>query len=225
MNEKIKILLMWSGGKGSALALNHLKNDPLYEVIGLVSLIEREHNRILYHGVPDTLILEQAKLVKLPLQRVFYNKDNSEDLSTQLMNILKMYKKKNISTIAIGGCENSKVQSLSQILSNCEFNVIYPLANQSSQELTELFFLTGFKAIITSVNINHYPQVEMRDILSKEYTQEIFAEKFKAIDPFSSNDEFHTFVTFGPNFKMRVPFSKSIAVEEDDYLVSLIKEP
>jgi len=45
------------------------------------------------------------------------------------------------------------------------------------------------------------------------------------IDPAGENGEFHTFVTFGPGFKMRVPFSKAIAINEGPYLVSTLKEP
>ena len=64
---KEKVLLFWSGGKKSALALEYLNKNPEIEVVGLLSLFNRETNRIAFHGIPDSLISERAKLLKLPV--------------------------------------------------------------------------------------------------------------------------------------------------------------
>ena len=61
---KEKVLVFWSGGKKAALALNFLVNNPEFEIVGLLSVFDRETNRIPLHGIPDSLIIEQAKLLK-----------------------------------------------------------------------------------------------------------------------------------------------------------------
>ena len=58
MENKEKVLMFWSGGKDSALALFELNQNPNYEVIGLITTLDREKNRVPFHGIPDVLILE-----------------------------------------------------------------------------------------------------------------------------------------------------------------------
>src|SRR5260370_26254733 len=62
------ILLSWSGGKDSALALHTLRADPSYEVIGLLTSVTPGHDRISIHGVRRSLLEAQAGSVGLSLQ-------------------------------------------------------------------------------------------------------------------------------------------------------------
>ena len=62
-----RVLLSWSGGKDSALALQALRNDPKVEVAGLLTSVTREYERISVHGVRRALLERQAEQVKLPL--------------------------------------------------------------------------------------------------------------------------------------------------------------
>ena len=61
--------------------------------------------------------------------------------------------------------------------------------------------------------------------LACEFDQNYLDRLPENIDQAGENGEFHTFVTYGPNFKMRVAFSKAIASIEGPYLVSSVKEP
>ncbi|MBY0413215.1 MAG: hypothetical protein K2Q18_03575, partial [Bdellovibrionales bacterium] len=98
---KEKVLLFWSGGKDSALALYELKQNPNIEIACLITTINRDTSRVNYHGVPDVLVVEQAKLMKLPLQRIFLptNATNAE-YTEQVSKILSMFAKKGIKTVA-----------------------------------------------------------------------------------------------------------------------------
>src|SRR5213075_3244072 len=64
------VLLSWSGGKDSALALQALSADPEYRVVGLVTAVTKGYDRISIHGVRRTLLEEQAASVGLPLHVV-----------------------------------------------------------------------------------------------------------------------------------------------------------
>ena len=48
-----KLVLCWSGGKDSALALHRLKQEGRYEVTGLLTTVTRGFDRISMHGVRD----------------------------------------------------------------------------------------------------------------------------------------------------------------------------
>ena len=54
------VVLSWSGGKDSALALAALRADPQREVVALMTSVTREYDRISIHGVRRTLLDAQA---------------------------------------------------------------------------------------------------------------------------------------------------------------------
>ena len=65
--KRKRVLLSWSGGKDSALALQVLRADPSIEVAGLLTSVTRGYERISVHGVRRALLERQAEQVKLPL--------------------------------------------------------------------------------------------------------------------------------------------------------------
>lgn len=217
-----KVLLFWSGGKDSAMALHELKADPRYEVIGLITTLNRETNRVPFHGIPDNLILEQAKLLKLPLQRIFLTEVSSNvDYIQQVSLILSMFAKRGIRTVAFGDINQEDSKNFREkMLAALDIKAIFPLWGMKTRDVVNKFFETGHKALVTSV----YAEKLGYNFLACEFNEDYLNRMPEGLDPAGVNGEFHTFVTYGPTFKMRVAYSKSIAVEEGPYLVSLLKE-
>ena len=63
-----RIIMSWSGGKDSALALDTLRRDPGYEVVGLLTSVTKGYDRISIHGVRRSLLDAQARSLGLPLE-------------------------------------------------------------------------------------------------------------------------------------------------------------
>jgi diphthamide synthase (EF-2-diphthine--ammonia ligase) len=208
MNElkKEKVMLFWSGGKKSAMALHYIKDNPQFEIIGLITIIDQEKNTVPFHGVPDSLLIEQAKKLKLPLQRIFLNKDSS-----QVEQLLKVFIKRGITTFAFGGLfqENRLLPS--------GLNSYFPLEGKTTIEIDQEFLSLGHKALVTSIDTS----ILDNSFLNCEFNQD-FIERLPQ-DP--NKTIYHTFVIFCPGFHSRIAFSKSIAINEDAFLVSLLKEP
>jgi diphthamide synthase (EF-2-diphthine--ammonia ligase) len=61
------VLLSWSGGKDSALALQRLLGDPGWEVAGLLTTVTTQFDRISIHGVRRSILAAQAAVLNLPL--------------------------------------------------------------------------------------------------------------------------------------------------------------
>lgn len=221
--NKEKIMIFWSGGKDSAVALHLLKQNPAYEITGLITLLDRASGRVRFHGIPDSLIVEQSKLLKLPLQRIFLDSEmTNEEYKKQIGTYLKLFAKKGIKTFAFGDIHLSDVKDFkTQMLSELDLKAEFPLWGKTSAEVNEIFFESDHKAMVTGVMIEKLGP----EFLACEFTREYILRLPPTVDVAGENGEFHTFVTFGPNFKMRVPFSKSMAVDEGPYLVSLLKEP
>jgi len=76
---KEKVLLSWSSGKDSGLALHELKKDGCYEVVGLLTIVTEEYERISMHGVRTELIAQQAENMGMLLERVYIPKESSNE--------------------------------------------------------------------------------------------------------------------------------------------------
>ena len=133
-----------------------------------------------------------------------------------------MYAKKGIKTVAFGDIHLADIRKFrEEMLGQIDMKAVFPLWGRDTREVVNNFFETGHKALVTSVMAEKLGY----NFLACEFNEDYLNRIPEGIDPAGENGEFHTFVTFGPTFKMRVAFSKSIAVEEGPYLVSLIKEP
>src|SRR6476469_4363505 len=64
------VLLSWSGGKDSALALEALRADPSANVVALLTSVTRGYDRISIHGVRRSLLEAQANRIGLPLHTI-----------------------------------------------------------------------------------------------------------------------------------------------------------
>lgn len=223
ISNKEKILLFWSGGKDSALALHYLKKDPRYEIIGLVTTFDREKNSVRFHGIPDSLIIDQAKMLKLPLQRIFLPADCSdEDYKEHVGKILSVFSKRGISTVAFGDIHLEEIKKFrEEMFATLDIKVIFPLWGKKSIDVSREFLNTGHKALVTSIMTDKLDN----SFLACEFDHAYIDRLPSGIDQAGENGEFHTFVTYGPNFKMRVAFSKAIATTDGPYLVSSVKEP
>src|SRR5438093_13472407 len=78
------VLMAWSGGKDSALALQEVLRDQRYRVVALVTTVTTGYERISMHGVRRTLLHRQARALGLRLDEVLIsphaaNEDDDPD--------------------------------------------------------------------------------------------------------------------------------------------------
>src|SRR5215203_6066285 len=65
--DMIDVVLAWSGGKDSTLALTALRADPRYRLIALLTTVTRDYDRISIHGVRRAVLEAQITALGLPL--------------------------------------------------------------------------------------------------------------------------------------------------------------
>jgi len=73
------VLVAWSGGKDSALALREILHDARYRVAALLTTVTGEYDRISMHGVRRTLLERQAASLGLPLEQVVISPGATND--------------------------------------------------------------------------------------------------------------------------------------------------
>ena len=68
------VLVSWSGGKDSCLALREIQRAPSMRVEALLTTVTREFERITMHGVRRTLLERQAASLGLPFTRFSFRR-------------------------------------------------------------------------------------------------------------------------------------------------------
>ena len=77
---KIKAVFNWSGGKDSAHALYKVMQSGEYEIVALLTTLNRDTRRSTMHDIPFSLLAAQAESIGIPLYAVDLTpKGNMED--------------------------------------------------------------------------------------------------------------------------------------------------
>lgn len=196
---KQKIILSWSGGKDSALALNRLLQSDKHEVAGLLTTVTEDYNRISIHGVRNELLERQAELVGLPIFKVMIPKicDNHE-YERRMEACLKNLISKKITAVAFGDIFLEDLKKYREDkLSKVNLKAIFPLWLNDTKALVNEFIDEGFNAIISCVDTKKLPESFAGQHINQSFLDQLPNE----VDPCGENGEFHSFVTKAPFFK------------------------
>src|SRR6267378_6802725 len=97
------VLMSWSGGKDSCLALYEIQREQKYRVAALLTTITRDYDRISMHGVRRGLLEKQAASIGLPLHKVFISKDaTNEEYEMRMGEAFSLHREQGIDSIVFG---------------------------------------------------------------------------------------------------------------------------
>ena len=65
-----RVLLSWSSGKDSAWSLHLLRKDPDVELVGLLTTLNSEFQRVAMHSTRHSVLQAQARAAGLPLWEI-----------------------------------------------------------------------------------------------------------------------------------------------------------
>jgi uncharacterized protein (TIGR00290 family) len=214
MNLK-HVLMSWSGGKDSCLALFEIQKTGDYRVAALLTTVTRDYDRISMHGVRRVLLEKQAASLGTPLHQVLITKGASNlEYETNLIEAVSAYRDQGIDSIVFGDLFLEDIKTYrDQFLARHDLRGIYPVWMRNTTEFIRDFIDLGFKAVITCVNA---------DVLDPSFAGMIIDHNFLSalpahVDPCGENGEFHTFVYDGPNFAQPVEFSVGETVSRDGF--------
>ena len=201
-----KVIVAWSGGKDSALALYEVLNSGSYEVLELLTTVTKDYDRISIHGVRRVLLEQQAKALRIPLEEMFITKGASDaEYEGELLKTLKRHRDNGVFSVVFGDIFLEDVRKYrEQILAKAGMNGVFPLWKRDTKKLGQMFITLGFKAIITSIDSN----VLGKSFAGREYEEKFLSDLPANVDPCGENGEFHSFVYDGPIFRERVLFTK-----------------
>lgn len=201
-----QILLSWSGGKDSALALQAVLNDDAIQIKALLTTVTEGYNRISMHGVRRELLVQQANSLNLPLRQITIPQNCANETYNQLMReTLEDYLPQGIAGVAFGDVFLEDIRAYRvKRLAEVGLKGIFPLWGKDTAELAQSFLDQGFHAVLVCVD------TEMLDgsFVGREYDAALLADLPQDVDPCGENGEFHTFVYDGPIFGHRLQVTR-----------------
>jgi uncharacterized protein (TIGR00290 family) len=210
-----KIILCWSGGKDSAMALYELRKAGAYEVVALLSTVTEEHDRVSMHDVRRLLLEKQAKEVGLPLEKVTIPKNGrNETYACRMQAALFKYQREGIRLVAFGDIFLEDLRRYRERnLSRLGMKGYFPLWKRDTEELVSAFIDAGFKGIVTCVDSR---------VLEKTLVGSLIDRKFvsllpPSVDACGENGEYHSFVIDGPVFTRGLTVSCGEVVSRDAF--------
>lgn len=194
----IPIILSWSGGKDSALALDTLRGDARYQLTGLLSTVNQDYGRISIHGVRESLLDAQAASLGLPLYKVKLSaKSNNEEYEKVMGAMLVELKGRSIEHVAFGDLFLEDIRRYREAqLARLGMRGVFPLWLKPTAALAQEFMVRGFRAALCCVD----GEVLGPEFAGREYDAKLLEDLPAAVDPCGENGEFHTFVYGGPVF-------------------------
>lgn len=199
-----RIVLCWSGGKDSALALHRLRSDERYEVVALLTTCNEQFQRVSMHGVRLELLEAQAHAIGLPLEKVFVGpRTSNEEYNQKMAASLTGYKTQGVSGCAFGDIFLEDLRRWREAnLAQLGLAGVFPLWKQASGQLLREFFGQGFESVVCCVN-----DAWLDESAVGRHFDESFVRSLPAgVDPCGENGEFHSFAFAGPVFQKPVAF-------------------
>lgn len=204
-NDVKPVLMSWSGGKDSCLALYEIQKSSNYRVAALLTTITREYDRISMHGVRRVLLEKQAASLCLPLHQVLISKGaNNEEYEAAMAQAFNEYRQDGIDSVVFGDLFLEEIRAYrDQFLTRCRMKGLYPIWRRNTTALIKEFIELGFKAVLSCVDSRTLD----KSFAGKTIDEDFLSSVPTKVDPCGENGEFHTFVYDGPNFARPVEFS------------------
>jgi len=208
----IPVLVAWSGGKDSLMALWKLPSE--YEVVALVTNIQASEERISVHGVRRELLDRQAAALGLPLHIVeLPDAPSNAEYEARVEAVFAPFRERGITHVVYGDLFLPDVREYRDAhLQRMGMQGVYPLWEQDTRALIQEFIAAGFKTVVTAVDTTQLDA----SFVGRELDMAFVRDLLPGIDPCGENGEFHTFVYAGPLFRQPVAFTIGKTFWKDD---------
>ena len=195
-----RVIVGWSGGKDSTLALQEILRDDRYTVAGLLTTVTAGYDRISMHGVRRTLLRRQAEALGQTLWEVVIpvqasNEEYERQMGKVLAEVLSRFPE--FSSCVFGDLFLEEIRAYRErMLGRVAMRGIFPLWRRDTALLAREFVRLGYKAVVVCVDTTTLP----RRFAGMEFDEDLLRSLPAGVDPCGENGELHTFVYDGPIF-------------------------
>jgi uncharacterized protein (TIGR00290 family) len=201
----------WSGGKDSCYAMMKAIQSGFVPKV-LLNMMNENGEVSRSHGLPLSVLKQQAQKMQLPIEAVPATWGDYEALFVHTLKALKI--KYALQAAVFGDIDLQPHKDWEdKVCEAASITAMLPLWQQDRTVLVQEMIQNGIETMIVSCN----PEMGERylgKILTPELAQEL---KDKGIDPCGENGEFHTLVIDCPLFSEAIELPKFITTTYNDY--------
>ncbi len=210
-----RIVLGWSGGKDSSLALREILAEGRYEVAALLTTCTEGFRRVSMHGVRCSLLKRQAEALGLPCRKVFIPQHcSNEDYERLMREACLEFKGAGIIKVAFGDLFLAEIRAYrDRMLAQVGMTALYPVWGLNTPQLAREFIRDGFRATLVCVD----SQKLDASFAGHPFDAALLASLPAHVDPCGENGEFHTFVHDGPIFRQPVACQPGAVVQRGQF--------
>ncbi|GGD52247.1 ATP-binding protein [Pseudoxanthomonas indica] len=210
------VLLAWSGGKDAAWTLHVLRQRDDVEVVGLLSTITREYDRISMQGIRREILHAQARAAGLPVIEAMIparciNDDYEQAMAQALAEASARWP--DLRTMAFGDLLLQDIRDYrQQNLARVGWDLVTPLFGSDTPALSRQMIAGGLRAQLCCVDTQ---QLDAR-FAGRDFDAALLAELPQAVDACGENGEFHTCVSAGPMFTAPLDVRRGETILRDE---------
>jgi uncharacterized protein (TIGR00290 family) len=221
MHPMKKAAVLWSGGKDSALALYHVRqNHPDLHVIKLITCLSEAYDRVSMHGVRRELITEQAAAIGLPVEFVVIPHVDSpscpmaqsgpgttfpsnDTYTGAMLQAFERLKNEGVAVIVFGDIYLEDLRAFrDRLLGHAGLQGCYPLWGRDPEGLYHEFVELGLAAVTICTDTTRLSAKHCGQILNASFRKTLP----QGVDPCGERGEYHSFTFNGPLFRRPVSF-------------------
>jgi uncharacterized protein (TIGR00290 family) len=211
-----KAWLAWSSGKDSAWALHTVRQSGEFDVVALLTTVNRTHGRVAMHAVRESLLEMQAAATGLPLVKVPIPSPCANEVYEQAMSeAMASARNDGVRHVIFGDLFLTDVRAYREKnLASCGMTPVFPLWGRDTRRLAEEMLEGGLSAYLTCVD----PRKLDRAFVGRRFDQALLDDLPRDVDPCGENGEFHTFASAGPMFRRAIAVALGKIVERDGFV-------
>jgi len=208
--------MSWSSGKDSAWALNLLRCDPSIEIVGLLTTLNAEFQRVAMHGTRRSVLEGQAEATQLPLWVVPLPWPCSNETYEQRMtDVCTRAISEQVDAIAFGDLFLRDVRAYRERqLAPTGLEPLFPLWDIPTEQLARDMIAGGLRARLACVDTKQLPAT----FAGREFDDALLRDLPVSADPCGERGEFHTCVHDGPMFNAPLPLEAGEILERDGFV-------
>lgn len=215
MTARRHVLMAWSGGKDSTMALEALRADPGVVVVGGITSVTPQYDRVSIHGIRRSILAAQSDALSLPLVEAMLSPgdDNAAYERAWSAAISEATQTLGAFThVAYGDLFLEDVRAYrDRQLATLGLEGLYPIWGIATAELAARFIARGHEAWLTCVDTTQLDA----SFAGRRYDASLLADLPASVDPCGERGEFHTCVVDGPGFSHRIPVAPGESVLRD----------
>jgi uncharacterized protein (TIGR00290 family) len=211
-----RILLSWSSGKDCAWALHVLRQQPGIEIVGLLTTLNSEFDRVAMHGTRRSVLEAQAAAAQLPLWIVPLPWPCTNEIYEQRMaEACARVVRERIDAIAFGDLFLRDVRDYREKqLAPTGLEPLFPLWEIPTDQLARDMIAGGLRAKLVCVDSRQLDP----SFAGRDFDASLLSDLPKGIDPCGERGEFHSCAYAGPMFSAPVALQAGDSVHRDGFV-------